>query len=178
MGGGGQAWWRHRRVGDRERRVLRSGRSWGQREGKRKGEERGGKGAPPSAGELRYGHLLNSDISFSLFLLSSCCESILLCHWACWLLLWHHSFRTPCATIPCNFHVNTHQHPCSSLPHPRSFPSSMGGSPPGATRMLSPPPPRPKAAPPPLHVPLDSPTIATLPIRSPPPEKEARQSTS
>ena len=43
------------------------------------GEQR----TPLSVGGLRYGHLLNFGSSFfSLFLFSSCCESVLLCHWA------------------------------------------------------------------------------------------------
>ena len=54
--------------------------------------------------------------SFSLFLVSLCCESILLCYWACWLLLWHHSSQTPCAAIPCNSPLFHPHHPSETLP--------------------------------------------------------------
>ena len=77
---------------------------------------RGGKAEPSSARKLRYDHLLNSYLSFSLFLLSSCCESVLLCCWACWLLLWHHSFRTSCATTPCNSPLFHPHHPSETPP--------------------------------------------------------------
>ena len=43
-------------------------------------------------------------------------------------MVWLHSFQILCMATPCNFHVNTHHHPCSLLPPPRSSPSSMGGS--------------------------------------------------
>lgn len=61
---------------------------------------------------------------------------ILLCYFGLLTLVWLHSFQTPCMTIPYNFHVNTHHRPCSPLPHPRSLPSLMGRSPPGASCVL------------------------------------------
>ena len=54
-------WVREREEGFEVRRERRGG-DWGGGRG-----ARGGKAGPPSARKLRYGHLLNSDLYFSLF---------------------------------------------------------------------------------------------------------------